>query len=68
VNVQDPEVPTAVNVQVCAEPDAGVAVSVTVAPSTKSVKLNVGVSSAVLLSVPEVPKSDPLAKSGMPGT
>ena len=54
--------------QVCAEPEAGVAVNTTVAPLIKLSKLKVGVSSAVLLSVLEVPKSDAVAKSGMPGT
>ena len=56
--MQEPVVAEAMNSHVCADPDKGVAVNKTVAPLTKLSKVNVGVSSAVLLSLLELPKSD----------
>ena len=66
--MHDPSVVVAVNAaQVTGEPDAGVAVRVTTAPETREETLNVGVSSAVLLSVPLVPRSEAASRSGVPG-
>ena len=65
--MQEPVVADAVKVQVSAEPLAGVAVSVTVAPTVKPVRSNVGVLSAVVLSVEDAPVSDAAARSGADG-
>ena len=68
VNVQDPLVVVAVNAgHDTGEPVAGVAVSVTTAPETRDETLNVGVSSAVLLSIGLLPKSEPASRSGAAG-
>ena len=63
-NVHDPVVAVAVNVQVTGVPLAGVAVTVTVAPTVKPAKSNVGVLSEVVLSEFVEPVSDALAKTG----
>lgn len=65
-NVQDPVVPVAVNVQVTAVPVDGVAVKVITAPVVKADNEISGVSSLVVLSVLEEPRSDAEAKSGVP--
>ena len=65
--MHEPVVPVAVNEQVTAEPDAGVAVRVTTVPDSIDVMVKVGVSSAVLLSVGLLPKSEPASRSGVPG-
>jgi hypothetical protein len=65
-NVQDPVPPVAVNVQVTAVPEDGVAVKVITAPVVKPVKEISGVSSFVLLSVLEDPRSEADTKSGVP--
>ena len=65
-NVQDPVVPLATNVQVTAVPDAGVAVSVTVAPDVNPPILIVGVLSLVILSVLKVPVSEVESRVGVP--
>jgi hypothetical protein len=52
---------------VVGEPELGVAVTVTTALVVSPVKSNVGVSSAVWLSVLEVPKSDEEFRSGALG-
>jgi hypothetical protein len=66
--VQEPVDPDAVMVQVTGLPVDGVAVTVTEAPEVRPARSNVGVLSAVELSVEEVPKSEPEAKSGAEGT
>ena len=66
--VHEPVDPEAVNVQVTVLPVEGVAVTVTEAPEVSPAKSIVGVLSAVELSVEEVPKSEPDAKSGTEGT
>jgi hypothetical protein len=65
-NVQEPGEPIAVNVHVTAIPDDGVAVKVITAPIVKSEIEISGVSSFVLLSVLDDPRSDPATKSGVP--
>ena len=65
--MHEPVVPVAVNEQVTAEPDVGVAVRVTTVPDSREETLNVGVSSAVLLSVGLLPKSEPSSRSGAAG-
>jgi hypothetical protein len=65
--VQEPVVATAVNTQLTGVPLAGVAVSVTVAPTVKPERSKVGVLSAVVLSVDEEPVSEASAKSGAEG-
>ena len=67
LKVQEPLVLVAVNEQVTAEPDAGVAVRVTTVPDSIDVMVKVGVSSAVLLSVLLVPRSEVASRSGVPG-
>jgi hypothetical protein len=66
--VHDPVDPDAVKVHVTGSPVDGVAVTVTEAPDVRPDKSNVGVLSAVELSLEEVPKSDPEVKSGAEGT
>ena len=53
--------------QVTALPEAGVAVTVTLAPDKMDGTENVGVSSEVLLSVLLVPRSEAVSRSGVPG-
>ena len=53
--------------QVTALPEAGVAVTVTLAPDKMDGTENVGVSSEVLLSVLLVPRSEAASRSGVPG-
>jgi hypothetical protein len=65
--VHEPDVLEATKIQVTADPLAGVAVTVTVAPLAKPVRSMVGVLSAVMLSVDEIPVSDEDAKSGTDG-
>jgi hypothetical protein len=66
VNGQDPVVAVAVNVHTTAVPEDGVAVKVITAPIVKlDIEIS-GVSSLVVLSVLEVPRSDPATKSGVP--
>ena len=65
--MHEPVVPVAVNEQVTAEPDAGVAVRVTTVPDSIDVMVKVGVSSAVLLSALLVPRSEVESRSGVPG-
>ena len=65
--VQEPLVPTAMNEQVTGFPTLGVAVSVTTVPDSREETLNVGVSSAVLLSDVLDPKSEPESRSGAAG-
>ena len=62
--MQEPEVPEAVKVQVTGEPEEGVAVSVINAPVVSPATSKVGVVSTVLLSVEEVPLSEPDCRSG----
>jgi hypothetical protein len=50
-----------------AVPVVGVAVKVTVAPTTKELEENVGVLSFVILSEFEVPESDAVASTGVVG-
>jgi hypothetical protein len=64
--VQDPVVPVAVKVHVTAVPEDGVAVKVITAPVVKAEREISGVSSFVLLSVLEVPRSEADTKSGVP--
>lgn len=66
-NVHEPVAPEAVKLHVKADPEVGVAVKVTVAPAARFPTVNVGVLSAVSLSVLDVPKSDAASKSGVPG-
>jgi hypothetical protein len=58
----------AVKVHVTGLPDPGVAVMVTVAPTSNPDPIFiVGVSSAVLLSVELLPRSEAVSRSGIPG-
>jgi hypothetical protein len=66
VNGQDPVVPVAVNVHTTAVPEDGVAVTVMTAPTVKPESEISGVSSLVVLSVFDEPRSDAAAKSGVP--
>ena len=66
--VHDPVDPDAVKVHVTGSPVDGVAVTVTEAPDVRPDKSNVGVLSAVELSVDDEPISDPVARSGTEGT
>jgi hypothetical protein len=65
-NVQEPVEPVAVNVHVTAFPEDGVAVNVITAPVVKLEIEISGVSSFVLLSVLDDPRSDAATKSGVP--
>jgi hypothetical protein len=65
--VQEPVVPFATKVQVTAVPEVGVAVKVTVAPEVKPPIFIVGVLSFVILSVLELPVSDPESRVGAAG-
>jgi hypothetical protein len=65
--VQEPVVPVAIKTHVTADPVAGVAVKVTDAPDVNPVNEISGVSSFVLLSVLDDPRSEPATKSGVPG-
>ena len=65
--MQEPLVPTAMNEQVTGFPTLGVAVRVTTVPDSIDVMVKVGVSSAVLLSVGLLPKSEPASRSGAAG-
>ena len=62
--MHEPVVPVAVNEQVTGP---GVAVRVTTVPDSRDETLNIGVSSAVLLSVELLPKSEPASRSGAAG-
>jgi len=64
--VQDPVVPVAVKVHVTAVPEDGVAVKVITAPVVKPDREISGVSSFVLLSEFDVPRSEDATKSGVP--
>ena len=66
-NVQEAVVAAAVMMHVTGEPLARVAVTVMVAPTVRPLKSNVGVLSAVVLSVADVPVSDAAARSGADG-
>jgi hypothetical protein len=66
VNGQDPVVPVAVNVHTAAVPEDGVAVKVMTAPMVKPISEISGVSSFVVLSVLEEPRSEEDTKSGVP--
>ena len=57
----------ATKTHVTADPLAGVAVIVTVAPVSNPVRLIVGVLSAVMLSVDDIPVSEEVARSGAEG-
>ena len=57
----------AVNEHVTGLPEIGVAVRSTIVPVSTEATENVGVSSAVLLSVLLVPRSEPISRSGVPG-
>lgn len=65
--VHDSEELVATKIHVTGEPLAGAAVMVTVAPVTNPVRLIVGVLSAVMLSVEDIPVSDEAARSGTEG-
>ena len=65
--MHEPDVLEATKIQVTADPLAGVAVTVTVAPLANPVRSIVGVLSAVTLSVEDIPVSDEDAKSGTDG-
>ena len=65
--MQDWLVAVATNVQVTAEPDAGVAVKVTVAPTVNPPIFISGVLSFVILSEFDVPVSDAVARVGAVG-
>jgi hypothetical protein len=62
--VQVSDIAVATNMQVTAGPLAGVAVTVTLAPTVSPAKVKVGVASAVVLSVFEDPVSDAAVRSG----
>ena len=64
--MQVPVVLVATKLQVTAVPEAGVAVSVTVAPEVKLPILISGVLSFVILSVLETPVSEAVARVGVP--
>jgi hypothetical protein len=66
VNGQDPVVPVAVNEHTTAVPEDGVAVKVMTAPTVKPDNEISGVSSFVVLSVLEEPRSEEETKSGVP--
>ena len=66
MNGQDPVVPVAVNVHTTAVPVVGVAVKVMTAPTVKPDNEISGVSSFVVLSVLEEPRSEEETKSGVP--
>jgi len=66
VNGQDPVVSVAVNVHTTAVPEDGVAVKVMTAPTVKPESEISGVSSFVVLSVLEEPRSEEDTKSGVP--
>ena len=66
-NVQVWLVAVATNVQVTVDPEAGVAVKVTVAPTVNPPILISGVLSFVILSEFEVPVSDAVARVGAAG-
>jgi hypothetical protein len=65
-NGQDPVVPVAVNVHTTVVPEDGVAVKVMTAPTVKPEIEISGVSSLVVLSVLEEPRSEEDARSGVP--
>ena len=65
--MHEPVVPVAGNEQVTGFPTPGVAVRVTTVPDSRDETLNIGVSSAVLLSVELLPKSEPASRSGAAG-
>jgi hypothetical protein len=62
--VQVSEIAVAVKTQVTGVPVDGVAVTVTEAPTVSPAKVNVGVASAVALSVDDEPVSDAVVRSG----
>jgi hypothetical protein len=66
VNGQDPVAPVAVKVHTTAVPEDGVAVKVMTAPTAKPDSEISGVSSFVVLSVLEEPRSEEDTKSGVP--
>jgi hypothetical protein len=66
VNGQDPVVPVAVNEHTTVVPEDGVAVKVMTAPTVKPESEISGVSSFVVLSVLEEPRSEEDTKSGVP--
>jgi hypothetical protein len=66
VNGQDPVVPVAVNEHTTAVPEDGVAVKVMTAPTVKPESEISGVSSFVVLSVFEEPRSDVETRTGVP--
>ena len=66
MNGQDPVVPGAVKVHTTAVPVVGVAVKVMTAPTAKPDNEISGVSSFVVLSVLEEPRSEEETKSGVP--
>jgi hypothetical protein len=65
--VHEPVVVVATKVQVTADPDAGVAVKVMVAPLVNPPIFRVGVLSLVILSELEVPVSEAESRVGVPG-
>jgi hypothetical protein len=62
--VQVSDIAVAVNTQVTGVPVAGVAVTVTVAPTVNPAKVKVGVASAVALSIDDAPVSEAVMRSG----
>ena len=68
MKVHESVVAVAVITHVTALPADGVAVNVTVAPTTRELEENVGVLSLVFLSLFDVPESDAAAKTGVVGT
>ena len=64
--MQEPVVPVAVNEHVTAVPEDGVAVKVITAPVVRPDNEISGVSSLVLLSVFDEPRSEAATKSGVP--
>ena len=64
--MQDPVAPVALNMHVTAVPEDGVAVKVMTAPMVKPESEISGVSSLVVLSVLEEPRSEEETKSGVP--
>ena len=64
--VQEPVVPVAVKMQVVGLPEEGVAVKVITAPIVRPDREISGVSSLVLLSVFDEPRSEDATKSGVP--
>ena len=66
--MHDPVVAAATKVHVTAVPEAGVAVSVTVAPTVNPPILIFGVLILVILSVLEVPESEAVSRVGAAGT